>query len=54
MLMKSALFCVITQRRMVILYWRFGITYQSHLQGSVSRWSTNISTLSYHWRHYDS
>jgi hypothetical protein len=26
----------ITQRRVLILYWRFGITYRSHLQGSRS------------------
>jgi hypothetical protein len=34
--MRSALLCGITQRRMVILYRRFGTTYWSHLQGSTS------------------
>jgi len=33
-LMKSALFRNITQRIVVILYWRFGTTYRSHLSGS--------------------
>jgi hypothetical protein len=33
MLMKSAFFWDITQRRMVIRYRRFGATYRSHLQG---------------------
>jgi hypothetical protein len=32
----SALFWGVTQRRVVILYWRFGTTYLSHLQGSRS------------------
>jgi hypothetical protein len=32
--MKSALFSVITQRRVVILYRRFGTTYRSHLKES--------------------
>jgi hypothetical protein len=36
MLMRSALFCDITQRRVVILYRRFGTTYRSHLQRSRS------------------
>jgi hypothetical protein len=36
MLMRSALFCGITQRRVVILYRRFGTTYRSHLQASRS------------------
>jgi hypothetical protein len=36
MLMTSALLRVITQRRIVILYRRFGKTYPSHLQGSRS------------------
>jgi hypothetical protein len=31
---KSALFWDITQRKVVILYRRFGTTYRSHLQGS--------------------
>jgi hypothetical protein len=31
---RSALFWDITQRRVVILYRRFGTTYLSHLQGS--------------------
>jgi hypothetical protein len=35
-LMRSALFWGITQRRVVILYWRFGTTYRSHLQGPKS------------------
>jgi len=30
----SALFWVITQRTVVIPYWRFGTTYRCHLQGS--------------------
>jgi hypothetical protein len=34
MLMRSAFFWDITQRWMVILYWHFGTTYWSHLQGS--------------------
>jgi hypothetical protein len=34
MLMRSAFFCDITRRRVVILYRRFGTTYRSHLQGS--------------------
>jgi hypothetical protein len=34
MLMKSALFWDITQRRVVIVYRRFGTTYRSHLHGS--------------------
>jgi hypothetical protein len=33
---RSALFWHITQRRLVILYRRFGTTYPSHLQGSRS------------------
>ena len=33
MYMRSALFWDITQRRLVILYQRFGTTYRSHLQG---------------------
>jgi hypothetical protein len=33
---RFALFCDIKQRRMVILYRRFGTTYWSHLQGSKS------------------
>jgi hypothetical protein len=33
---RSELFWDITQRRVVILYRRFGITYRSHLQGSRS------------------
>jgi hypothetical protein len=37
MLIRSALFCGITQRRVVIFYRRFGTTYQSHIQGSRSR-----------------
>jgi hypothetical protein len=36
MLMRSSLFWDITQRRVVILYRRFGKTYRSHLQGSIS------------------
>ena len=34
MYMRSALFWVITQHRVVIPYRRFGTTYRSHLQGS--------------------
>jgi hypothetical protein len=34
MLMTSALFWDITQRRVVILYRRFGTTYRSNLKGS--------------------
>jgi hypothetical protein len=30
---EICVFCDITQRRVVILYRRFGTTYQSHLQG---------------------
>jgi hypothetical protein len=33
-LMRSVLFCTITQRRVIILYRCFGITYRSHPQGS--------------------
>jgi hypothetical protein len=36
MLIRSALFWGITQRRAVILYRRFGTTYRSYLQGSRS------------------
>jgi hypothetical protein len=36
MQMRSALFWDITQRRVVILYRRFGTTYRSHFQGSRS------------------
>jgi hypothetical protein len=36
MFMRSALFWGVTQRRVVILYLRFGATYRSHLQGSRS------------------
>jgi hypothetical protein len=36
MLMRTALFWGITQRRVVILYQHFGTTYRSHLQGSRS------------------
>ena len=38
---RSALFWDITQRRVVILYWRFGTTYRSHLEGSRSPGSQN-------------
>jgi hypothetical protein len=34
MLMKSVVFWVITRRRVVIIYRRFGTTYRSHLHGS--------------------
>jgi hypothetical protein len=34
--LRSALLCDITERRVVILYRRFGTTYRSHLQGSRS------------------
>jgi len=30
---RTELFCVITQRVVVILYRRFGTTYRSHFQG---------------------
>jgi hypothetical protein len=36
MLLNTALFSGITQRRVVIIYRRFGTTYPSHLQGSRS------------------
>jgi hypothetical protein len=36
MLMSSALFWDITQRRVLVLYRRFGTTYRSRLQGSSS------------------
>jgi hypothetical protein len=36
MLMRTALFWGVTQRRVVILCRRFGTTYRSHLQGSIS------------------
>jgi hypothetical protein len=32
--MRSALFWDITRRRVVIVYWRFGTSYRSHLHGS--------------------
>jgi hypothetical protein len=35
--LRTALFWGVTQRRVVILYRRFGTTYQSHLQGSRSQ-----------------
>jgi hypothetical protein len=41
---RSALFRDITQRRVVILYLRFGTTYRSHLQGSRSQ-EVNCDTL---------
>ena len=34
--MKSAPFWDITERRVVIIYWRFGTTYRSHIHGSRS------------------
>jgi hypothetical protein len=45
MLMRSVLFWALTQRRVVILYRRFGTTYRSHLKGSRSpmkllRWTS--------------
>jgi hypothetical protein len=45
MLMRSALFWGITQRRMVILYRRFGTTYRSYLQGSRNPKRVVSSTL---------
>ena len=33
--MRTAVFWAITQRVVVIIYWRFGTTYLSHIQGSV-------------------
>jgi uncharacterized membrane protein YgcG len=41
----SVLFCDITQRRVVILYRRFGTTYQSHLQGSQTSWSSKMGLI---------
>ena len=42
MLLRSALFWDITQRRVIILYRRFGTTYRSHLKGSRSpKWKEN-------------
>jgi hypothetical protein len=35
----SSLFCDVTQRRLVVVYWRFGITFRSYLQGSDSPFS---------------
>jgi hypothetical protein len=37
MFMRSANFWGITQRRVVILYWRFGTNYRFHIQGSRSQ-----------------
>jgi len=34
LLIRDVLFWVITQRVVVIYYWRFGTTYRSHHQGS--------------------
>jgi len=40
---KTALFRAITQRVVVIPYWRFGTTYWSHLQGlGIDRLSGNV------------
>jgi hypothetical protein len=45
---RTALFYIITQRLMVISYWRFGTTYRSHLKGQVIthfiRLCTNLNT----------
>jgi hypothetical protein len=44
MFMRSAFFWGITQRRVVILYRRFGTTYRSHFEGSRSpRWTDRLS-----------
>jgi hypothetical protein len=32
-LMRSPFFCAVTQRSLVVSYWRLGTTYRSHLQG---------------------
>jgi len=43
--MRTAIFCVITQRVVVISYRRFGTTYRSNLQveGVTDRLSRNVS-----------
>jgi hypothetical protein len=41
-MLRSAFLWDITQRRMVILYQRFGTTYRSHLQGSRSPRRRNL------------
>ena len=51
--MRTALFWVIMQQVVIILYWHFGTTYQSHLQGPRKqkdpwRWDWNISN-NYHY-----
>ena len=52
--MRSALVCDITQRIVLIPYWRFGTTYRSHFQGSSSpRWDPIVcyetSVTNYHY-----
>jgi hypothetical protein len=46
---KSVVFCVITRRRVVIIYWRFGTTCRSHLHGSRFRvGKKNITLILWH------
>jgi len=40
---RTALLWVITQRRVVIPYWRFGIAYRSHLQGTRIQKESRVS-----------
>jgi hypothetical protein len=54
MLMRSALFCGIKQRRVVIVYRRFRTTYRSHLKGSRNprrvsgtSWPLNMGPIRY-------
>jgi len=44
--MRTAFFCIISQRVMVISYWRFRTTYRSHLQGSRIRKESWLSKYS--------
>jgi hypothetical protein len=37
---RTALFCCVTQRRMIILCRRFGTTYRFHIQGSRGSWTS--------------
>jgi hypothetical protein len=50
--MKTALFWDITQRVMVISYWRFGTTYWYHLQGSRILGRTGCPEMSVKNDHY--
>jgi hypothetical protein len=45
MLMKSVLFWDIMQRRVALLYRRFGTTYRSHLQGSRNQEDFDFFTI---------